>query len=130
MRQAKEPEWERAAQAGSTSRYPWGQEVSCEHAILDDGVTRGSAGDELDGCGEDLTWPVGSSAANTFGPYDMHGNVGEWLHDWYGPDAPTALYARGNLRGPDSGMRRLVRGGTRDANRSNLRSSYRNVKRR
>ncbi len=129
MRLPTEPEWEKAARAGSASRYPWGQEVSCERAILDDGMTRGSAGDELDGCGEDRTWPVGSRAANALGLYDMHGNVGEWLHNWYAPDAPAALYARGNRRGPESGMRRLVRGGSWDENPSNLRSSYRNVKR-
>ncbi len=117
-----------ALAAGSASRYPGGQEVSCQHAILDDGMTRGSAGDELDGCGEDRTWPVGSRAANAFGLYDMHGNVGEWLHNWYAPDAPAGFYAGGNLRGPESGMRRLVRGGSWDENRSNLRSSYRNVK--
>ena len=103
--------------------------MSCEQAILDDGVTLGSAGKEPDGCGEDRTWPVGSREANAFGLYDMHGNVGEWLQNWYAPDAIATLYARGELEGPDAGMRRLVRGGSWDENRSNLRSSYRNVKR-
>ena len=128
MRLPTEPEWERAAQAGSTSRYPWGQEVSCEHAILDDGVTRGSAGDELDGCGEDRTWPVGSRAANASGLYDMHGNVGEWLHNWCAPDVLAGFYAGRNLRGPESGMWRLVRGVSWDEDPSKLRSSYRNAK--
>ena len=31
-----EAEWEKAARAGSSSRYPWGQDVSCANAILDD----------------------------------------------------------------------------------------------
>ena len=123
-----EAEWEKAARAGSTSRYPWGQEVSCQHAILDDGKTMGSVANEPDGCGEDRTWPRGSRSANQFGLYDMHGNAGEWIHNWYAADAITQLYAKGNLKGPDSGKRKLVRGGSWDENRDNLRSSFRNVK--
>ncbi len=110
------------------SRYPWGREASCEHAILDDGVMRGSAGDEFVGCGEDRAWPVVSHAAIAFGLYDMHGNVGEWLHNGYTPAALAALYPPGALRSPDFSVRRLVRGGSWDENGSNLGSSCRNVK--
>ena len=124
----REAEWEKAARAGSTGRYPWGQEVSCKNAILDDGKTLGSAGDEADGCGEDRTWPVGSRPANALGLYDMHGNAGEWTATWYGADAITAMYAKGKLDGPDNGRQRVVRGGSWDENRANLRSSFRNVK--
>ena len=83
---------------------------------------------ELDGCGEDRTWPVGTCPANGLGLYDMHGNAGEWVHNWYAPDALSALYSKGKLAGPDTGRRRVVRGGSWDENRANLRSSYRNVK--
>ncbi|MDP6182811.1 MAG: formylglycine-generating enzyme family protein [Gammaproteobacteria bacterium] len=124
----REAEWEKAARAGSATRYPWGQEVSCKQAIVDDGETLGTAGDEPDGCGEDRTWPVGSRRANAFGLFDMHGNVGEWTANWYAPDAITSLYAKGDLDGPGSGKRRVVRGGSWDENRANLRSSFRNVK--
>ncbi len=120
--------WEKAARAGSTTRYPWGQEVSCKQAILDDGKTMGSVANEPDGCGEDRSWPRGSRAANQFGLYDMHGNIGEWLHNWYSQDAITKLYANGDLEGPATGKRKLVHGGSWDENRANLRSSFRNVK--
>lgn len=123
-----EAEWEKAARAGSATRYPWGNEVSCKQAILDDGKTRGSAGDEPDGCGEDRTWPVGSRKPNKFGLYDMHGNAGEWTGNWYAPDALTALYAKGNLKGPDSSAQKVARGGSWDENADNLRSSFRNTK--
>ena len=123
-----EAEWEKAARAGSSSRYPWGQYVSCANAILDDGKTLASAGDEPDGCGEDRSWHVGSRAANALGLYDMHGNVGEWTSVWYVPNAVIEMYPTGNLDGPATGKRRVVRGGSWDENKLNLRSSFRNVK--
>ncbi len=123
-----EAEWEKAARAGSTSRYPWGLAVDCKYAILDDGKTTGSVPGEPDGCGEDRTWPVGSRAPNALGLYDMHGNAGEWTMNWYAPGAITELYAKGNLAGPVDGRQRVVRGGSWDENHDNLRSSFRNVK--
>lgn len=122
-----EPEWERAARAGTTSRYPWGQQVSCAEAIVDE-VSPAASKQEPDGCYTDATWPVGSRPANALGLNDMHGNVGEWTASWYAPDAITAMYAKGNLEGPAQGRQRVVRGGSWDENRPNLRSSFRNVK--
>ncbi len=122
-----EAEWEKAARAGSSSRYPWGQEVSCKQAILDDGKTMGSVPGEPDGCGEDHTWPTASRPANALGLFDMHGNAGEWVANWYSPEGLT-LYANGDLKGPASGRQRVVRGGSWDENAANLRSSFRNVK--
>ncbi len=124
-----EAEWEKAARAGSQTRYPWGQAVSCQQAIHDDGKTKGSVPNEGDGCGEDRTWKRGSRAANQFGLYDMYGNAGEWLYNWYAKDAIKSLYAKGDLSGPRTGERKLVHGGSWDENSVNLRSSFRNVKR-
>ena len=122
-----EAEWEKAARASSTTRYPWGQEASCEHAILDE-ISPAAAAREPDGCGTDATWPVASRGANGLGLFDMHGNAGEWTMNWYARDAITTRYAQGDLQGPESGQRKVVRGGSWDENRPNLRSSYRNVK--
>lgn len=122
-----EAEWEKAARAGSSSRYPWGQTVSCKQAIVDDGVTTGSVAGEPDGCGEDRTWPVASRSANALGLYDMQGNAGEWTMNWYDRDG-LQRYAGGDLKGPEQGRQRVVRGGSWDENVPNLRSSFRNVK--
>ena len=65
-----EAEWEYAARAGSTTKYPWGDEIG-----------RGNA--DCDGCGSQWDGkppaPVGSFAPNAFGLYDMAGNVWQWL---------------------------------------------------
>ena len=123
----REAEWETAARAGSLTAYPWGDDVSCKQAILDE-VSPQPSKQEPDGCWKDASWPVGSRAPNALGLYDMHGNVGEWTANWYAPDAIASLYAKGDLDGPANSRQRVARGGSWDENRVNLRSSFRNTK--
>lgn len=122
-----EAEWEKAARAATTTPCFTGAMINCTQTIANDGKTTGSVKGELDGCGEDRTWPVASRPANAWGIYDMYGNAAEWVANGFAKDA-LAHYARGELEYPLRSDGRVVRGGSWDEKSINLRASFRNVK--
>ena len=68
------------------------------------------------------TVEVNSFSPNAWGLYNMHGNVGEWAWDYYG------AYNTENQTdptGPETGTRRVYRGGGWNDFAKNLRSAYR-----
>jgi sulfatase modifying factor 1 len=94
-----EAEWERAARGGLEGKlFPWGD---APPRSLPDYAARWKTGPE----------PVGRSAPNPFGLYDICANVHEWCSDWYQADY-YALSPDRNPRGPEAGGRRASRGGS------------------
>ena len=75
-----EAEWEFAARAGTTTIYNTGNIITTDQANYDG--TRPLRNNDREGIFRQTTMPVGSFAPNSFGLYDMHGNVGEWCWDW------------------------------------------------
>jgi formylglycine-generating enzyme required for sulfatase activity len=79
---------------------------------------------------ENRTHPVGLRSPNSRGLYDLLGNLREWCGDWYSETYYAECLESGgpviDPGGPESGERRVLRGGTFDWAKWNLRPTYRN----
>ena len=110
-----EAEWEYAARAGTPTAYSWGEEIGSGHA-------------NCNGCGsawdDERTASAASFAANTFGLYDMHGNVFEWVQDCWNESHAGAPSDSTPRSGGDCNYR-VLRGGAWDARPESLRAAYR-----
>ena len=107
-----EAEWECAARGGLVQkRFPWGNELEPggRHAMnVWQGVfpTKNTVAD-----GHYGTAPAKSYRANAYGLYQVTGNVWEWCWDRF--DAGYyRVSSRENPTGPDTGERRVMRGGS------------------
>lgn len=105
-----EAEWEKSARGAPERIYPWGN-TEPNDAILN---FRNGVGDTT----EVGSYPAGASL---YGALDLAGNVQEWVGDWYS----AGYYASSplsNPMGPDSGVYRVVRGGSWVVNDTGIRS--------
>jgi len=109
-----EAEWEYAARAGSDSDYSFGDSTSSlgNYAWFGNLGYKGSSHE------------VAQKKPNDWGLHDMHGNVWEWVQDWYSPTYYTDSPAN-NPPGPDVGKYRVYRGGSWVGKATNLRSAVR-----
>ena len=88
-----ESEWEYAARASTTGDYAGDLDAMAWYSANSGGKTH----------------PVGQKRPNAWGLYDMHGNVWEWVSDWYG------VYPSGTVTdptGPETVSIRILRGGS------------------
>lgn len=95
-----EAEWEYACRAGSETRYHFGND---EQDLGKYAWYNANSGSQ--------THPVATKKPNAWGLYDMHGNVWEWVEDWYA-SGYYSTSPRTDPSGPDSGTSRVLRGGS------------------
>ncbi len=105
-RLATEAEWEYAARAGTKAPFSTGSNLTTEQANYDGNYPYAG---HPKGKYRQTTVPVRSFEPNPWGLYEVHGNVWEWVWDWFGeyPQEPVVDPARS-----ERGSYRVVRGGS------------------
>lgn len=107
-----EAEWEYACRAGSSGAF-------AGNGVIDDmGWYSGNSGYKPHSQGE--------KQANSFGLYDMHGNVWEWCWDFFDENYYSKMPEK-DPSGPDNGSRHVLRGGAFDTGDAFARSANRSL---
>ncbi len=106
-----EAEWEYACRAGSRTPFNTGENLTTKQANYDGNYPYNN---NPKGVCRQNTVAVNSFFPNSWGLYNMHGNVDEWCSDWYGASYYDECKANGtvtNPAGPETGSYRVLRGG-------------------
>lgn len=127
-----EAEWEYACRAGTTTIYSIGDQVHSDYVnfqgsypyLIEENYVSRRDSSVVTSRYRGSTIAVNELAPNAFGLYNMHGNVSEWVWDYYGE------YDTENTTGPAgalSGSLRVNRGGSYIDFGKHLRSAYRSA---
>jgi formylglycine-generating enzyme required for sulfatase activity len=122
-----EAEWEYACRAGTSTAYSWGNRIDCNRAMYGNNSVKSEECLKYVKSREmavDGPVSVKSYPPNAYGLYDMHGNVWEWCINWHGDNQARAMK---DPLGPDSGTRKIRRGGSWFGHGYLCRSANRNV---
>jgi formylglycine-generating enzyme required for sulfatase activity len=124
-----EAEWEYACRGGGASTKPFNIDSKPTDRLSSKDAN--FAGDLPYGAAEKepslgRTCAVGSYKPNSFGLYDMHGNVRQWCADWYDEDY-YAKSPRKDPKGPKGGKVRVIRGGSWESPGYRCRAAFRGL---
>jgi formylglycine-generating enzyme required for sulfatase activity len=127
-----EAEWEYAARAATeTGRY-WGDDANraCTYENVADQIGKRKWGwEEIHQCDDSYvaTAPVARFQPNSYGLYDMLGNVSEWCQDTYKNDAYARHWLNNpiNSEGDGAEAQRVIRGGSWHSKPGEARSALR-----
>ena len=124
IRLPSEAEWEYACRANTTTPFHFGAAITT-HSVNYDGNY--SYGDALKGEYRQKTVDVDSFSPNSWGLYQMHGNVWEWCNDRWHENYNDAPKNGSSWETVTVDNIRVIRGGSWYSNAFNCRSAYRNV---
>lgn len=140
-----EAEWEYACRAETTTIFSTGNWNNPKDAnyegsypyLIEENYVRRTNPNVQPGLNRGKTIAVDALLPNAFGLYNMHGNVGEWVFDYYGEygDSVSASGVAGrsggksvlNPLGASTGVYRVNRGGGFNDFGKHLRSAYRSA---
>jgi len=100
-----EAEFEYAARANTTTPFNTGECLTTDQANFNGEKPYTNC---EKGKFRNAALPVGSFPPNSFGLYDMHGNIWQWCSDWYGE---YDVDKKNNPKGPETGGLKVDRGG-------------------
>jgi formylglycine-generating enzyme len=123
-----EAEWEYAARGTSGRAFPWGNLYNAR--ICNHGSFGSEESDPRDGyqlLAPVDAFPDGQTPEHIF---NLAGNVAEWVSDWYNKDKDGFGYGSApetNPKGADSGLGRVIRGGSFEDGAMWMRAASRHI---